>query len=199
MENRMRWPLRLIKRIREVWSDKPLFVRISGTEWVGGEQDEHGNWLSWGLEQSKIFTREVQKIGVDLIDVSSGGNYHKQEIPTVPGYQVSPTSRSVAVTRSNCMFLFIGLSRRWYQEGRSRDQGWRRRTYLRRQTSQRLFGGGQGGRHLPWSRVFEGSSLRPEGCSGTWNSSQLCSTVPTRLDALMEALASKHLIQLWSA
>ncbi|KAF9648496.1 FMN-linked oxidoreductase [Thelephora ganbajun] len=88
LENRMRWPLRLIKRVREAWSDKPLFVRISGTEWAGDERDGHGRWLSWGLEQSKIFTAEVQKIGVDLIDVSSGGNYPKQEIPTTPGYQV---------------------------------------------------------------------------------------------------------------
>ena len=88
LENRMRFPLRLIKRMREAWPDKPLFVRISGTEWGGDEQDEQGNWLSWGLEQSKIFTREVQKIGVDLIHVSSGGNYSKQKIPTGPGYQV---------------------------------------------------------------------------------------------------------------
>jgi len=88
LENRMRFPLRLIKRAREAWSDKPLFVRISGTEWAGEEQDEHGNWLTWGLEQSKVFTRELQKIGVDLIDVSSGGNYSKQELPTTPGYQV---------------------------------------------------------------------------------------------------------------
>ena len=88
LENRMRFPLRLIKRIREAWSDKPLFVRISGTEWAENEQDEQGNWLSWGLEQSKIFTREVQKIGVDLVHVSSGGNYSKQKIPTGLGYQV---------------------------------------------------------------------------------------------------------------
>ena len=97
LENRMRWPLRLVKRIREVWSDKPLFVRISGTEWAGEEQDEHGNWLSWGIEQSKTFTAELQKIGVDLVDVSSGGNYSKQKIPTGPGYQVCPISPSMTV------------------------------------------------------------------------------------------------------
>ncbi|KAF9786184.1 FMN-linked oxidoreductase [Thelephora terrestris] len=88
LENRMRWPLRLIKRIREAWSDKPLFVRISGTEYAGDEQDGDGKWLSWGLEQSKIFSTELQKIGVDLVDVSSGGNYSKQKISAFPGYQV---------------------------------------------------------------------------------------------------------------
>ena len=108
LENRMRFPLRLIKRIREAWSDKPLFVRISGTEWAGDERDEQGNWLSWGLEQSKIFTREVQKIGVDLIHVSSGGNYSEQKIPTGPGYQVCLILCSRMVRRSN-----LGTCRRF--------------------------------------------------------------------------------------
>jgi 2,4-dienoyl-CoA reductase-like NADH-dependent reductase (Old Yellow Enzyme family) len=89
LENRMRFPLRLIKRMREAWPDgKPFLVRISGTEWAGDERDEQGSWLAWGLEQSKIFTREVQKIGVDLIHISSGANYAKQKIPIGPGYQV---------------------------------------------------------------------------------------------------------------
>ena len=98
LENRMRFPLRLIKRMREAWPDKPFLVRISGTEWAGDERDERGNWLSWGLEQSKIFTREVQKIGVDLIHISSGGNYSEQQIPISPGYQVCLFLRSRMVT-----------------------------------------------------------------------------------------------------
>ena len=102
LENRMRWPIRLTKRIREAWPDKPLFVRISGTEWAGDERDEHGNWLSWGIEQSKIFTTEMQKIGVDLVDISSGGNYVKQKIPVGPGFQVRPVPPSMVVTYSNC-------------------------------------------------------------------------------------------------
>ena len=93
LENRMRWPLQLIRRIRVAWSDRPLFVRISGTEYAGDERDERGKWLSWGLEQSKIFAAESQKIGVDLIDVSSGGNYSKQKISASPGYQVCPAPR----------------------------------------------------------------------------------------------------------
>jgi len=132
LENRMRWPLRLIKRAREAWSDKPLFVRISGTEWAGDEQDEHGNWLSWGLEQSKIFTREMQEIGVDLVDVSSGGNYLKQEIPITPGYQVCLTSCSADATWGDCISPLIGLPRRWHKEGHSGNQGRCRRTHLRR-------------------------------------------------------------------
>jgi len=88
LDNRMRWPLQLIRRVRKAWSGKPLFVRISGTEYAGDERDERGKWLSWGLEQSKLFAAELQKIGVDLIDVSSGGNYSKQKISAFLGYQV---------------------------------------------------------------------------------------------------------------
>ena len=108
LENRMRWPLRLIKKVREAWSDKPLFVRISGTEWAGDERDEQGNWISWGIEQSKIFSAEMQKIGVDLIDVSSGGNYHEQKIPVGPGYQVCRAPCSTRVTRSKRTMLSTG-------------------------------------------------------------------------------------------
>jgi 2,4-dienoyl-CoA reductase-like NADH-dependent reductase (Old Yellow Enzyme family) len=132
LENRMRWPLRLMKRVRETWSDKPLFVRINGTEWAGDEKDEHGGWRSWGLEQTKIFTRELQKIGVDLIDVSSGGNYPEQTIQAASGYQVCSVPRPMIVTRRN----FISLSTGWpcprYQEGRSRDKGRGRRAHHRR-------------------------------------------------------------------
>lgn len=42
--------------------------------------------VEFGAEQD--LTKEIQKIEVDLVDVSSGGNHPKQEIPTVPGYQV---------------------------------------------------------------------------------------------------------------
>ena len=108
LENRMRWPLRLMKRVREAWSDKPLFVRINGTEWVGDEKDEHGNWRSWGLEQTKIFTRELQKIGVDLIDVSSGGNHPNQTIQTAPGYQVCSILHLLIMTRRDFIPLLIG-------------------------------------------------------------------------------------------
>lgn len=90
LENRIRWPLRVVERLRKVWSDKPLFVRISATEWAEfPEKDENGEWRQWSIEQSKIFVGELKKLGVDLIDCSTGGNWSKQNIPVGPGYQVS--------------------------------------------------------------------------------------------------------------
>jgi len=89
LENRMRFPLRVIKRIRQVWLDKPLFVRIIGTEWADGEEkDKNGLWRNWGIEQSTIFAGEMKKLGVDLVHMTSGGNWEKQKIDVKPGYQI---------------------------------------------------------------------------------------------------------------
>ncbi|EMD41900.1 hypothetical protein CERSUDRAFT_110453 [Gelatoporia subvermispora B] len=88
LENRLRWPLRVISRCREAWS-KPLFVRISATDWAEGpEKGPDGEWKQWGIEQSKIFLEEMQNLGVDLVDCSTGGNWVKQKITVGPGYQV---------------------------------------------------------------------------------------------------------------
>ncbi|TFY83786.1 hypothetical protein EWM64_g219 [Hericium alpestre] len=88
LENRMRYPLQIAKACRAAW-DKPLFFRISASDWAEfPEKDDNGQWKQWGIEQSKIFVGELQKIGIDLIDTSSGGLWAQQKIPLVPGYQV---------------------------------------------------------------------------------------------------------------
>ncbi|GGF46426.1 FMN oxidoreductase [Marmoricola endophyticus] len=56
----------------------PLLVRISGTEWTDG---------GWDLDQSVDLARRLREDGVDLVDVSSGGNV-AADIPVGPGYQV---------------------------------------------------------------------------------------------------------------
>ena len=79
----------MVKAIRAVWEDKPLFVRLSASDWAEGpEKDSDGKWLQWGIEQTILLTGELKKLGVDLIDVSFGGNWAAQEIPVEPGYQV---------------------------------------------------------------------------------------------------------------
>ncbi|GAA5874982.1 hypothetical protein JCM8547_002141 [Rhodosporidiobolus lusitaniae] len=91
LEDRLRHPLELISLVRAAWPDhKPLFMRISGTEWhpAGEKHEKTGEWISWGIEQSKFLVREAVKFGVDLIDVSSGGNASDQAIKTGPLYQV---------------------------------------------------------------------------------------------------------------
>jgi 2,4-dienoyl-CoA reductase-like NADH-dependent reductase (Old Yellow Enzyme family) len=80
LDNRMRFPLRIVHSVREVWpSDLPVFVRISGVDWVDG---------GWDLEQSIELSKQLKLLGVDLIDVSSGGLLANAKIPVTPGYQV---------------------------------------------------------------------------------------------------------------
>jgi len=78
-ENRIRLPLLVVKTVREVWpADRPIFVRISATDWA-----EHG----WDLQQSVELSRRLKEVGVDLVDVSSGGAVPNVPIPFGPGYQ----------------------------------------------------------------------------------------------------------------
>jgi 2,4-dienoyl-CoA reductase-like NADH-dependent reductase (Old Yellow Enzyme family) len=91
-ENRTRFLLRVVKAVRAAWAERPLFVRLSATDWASGpEKDADGKWLQWGIEQTVLLAGELKKLGVDLIDVSSGGNWAAQKIPVVPGYQVRPS------------------------------------------------------------------------------------------------------------
>ncbi|KAJ7897040.1 NADH:flavin oxidoreductase 2 [Mycena olivaceomarginata] len=87
LENRLRFPTRILERIRSEWKDKPLFVRISATDWADGpEKSEDGTWLQWGIEQSNAWVDKLLSLGViDLLDVSSGGNWAKQKISPVAG------------------------------------------------------------------------------------------------------------------
>jgi 2,4-dienoyl-CoA reductase-like NADH-dependent reductase (Old Yellow Enzyme family) len=86
LENRMRLPLDVVRRMRETIPDSlPLFVRISATDWAEG---------GWDLDQSIEFARRAREAGVDLIDVSSGGLVPRARIPVAPGYQV-PLARCI--------------------------------------------------------------------------------------------------------
>jgi 2,4-dienoyl-CoA reductase-like NADH-dependent reductase (Old Yellow Enzyme family) len=88
LENRLRFPLEVIRTVRAAW-DKPLFLRFSATDWAETEKNESGEWVSWGIEQSVELSRRAQAEGVDLVDVSSGGNYVKQTINVGRNYQAS--------------------------------------------------------------------------------------------------------------
>lgn len=87
-ENRIRLLLEVAEVIREVWPrERPLFVRISATDWTEG---------GWDLPQSVRLAEVLRERGVDLIDVSSGGNVAAAHIPVGPGYQ---TQFSEAIRR----------------------------------------------------------------------------------------------------
>lgn len=84
--NRSRLVREVIAAVRDVWpSEWPLWLRVSATDWAG----EGG----WDVEQSIELARQVKSLGVDLIDVSSGGLLPHVKIPLAPGYQVPFAAR----------------------------------------------------------------------------------------------------------
>ncbi|WP_069762549.1 NADH:flavin oxidoreductase/NADH oxidase [Streptomyces sp. LUP47B] len=90
-ENRTRFALEVVDAVREVWpDDKPLFFRISATDWL-----EEGGWTP---DDTVRFARDLQAHGIDLLDVSTGGNASGVRIPVGPGYQVPFAARVKAET-----------------------------------------------------------------------------------------------------
>lgn len=84
-ENRTRFLREVVQAVREVIPEgDSLWVRISATDWV-----EHG----WDIEQSVALSDKLKTLGVDVIDVSSGGTVPGAKIPTAPGYQVAFADR----------------------------------------------------------------------------------------------------------
>ncbi|KAJ7751311.1 hypothetical protein DFH07DRAFT_826841 [Mycena maculata] len=110
LENRLRFPMRILRRVRQVWGDKLLFVRISATDWAEGpEKAEDGTWLQWGVEQSNLFVDKMLEAGVvDLLDVSSGGNWASQKIPVAHGYQV-PFAEAIKKAHPSLIISTVGL------------------------------------------------------------------------------------------
>ena len=85
-ENRVRLLLEVVADIREVWPrERPLFVRISATDWTEG---------GWELPDSVRLGALLRERSVDLIDVSSGGNVAAARVPVGPGYQ-TPFSAAI--------------------------------------------------------------------------------------------------------
>ncbi len=85
-DHRVRLTIEVAQAIRSVWpTSKPLFVRISATDWAAG---------GWDLPSSIELARRMVGAGVDVVDCSSGGLTPLQEVRPGPGYQV-PFSEAI--------------------------------------------------------------------------------------------------------
>ncbi len=79
-ENRTRFVLEVTRAVRGEWPEElPVWVRLSATDWADG---------GWDVEQTVRLSAQLRELGVDLIDVSSGGVVPWQKIALGPGYQV---------------------------------------------------------------------------------------------------------------
>jgi 2,4-dienoyl-CoA reductase-like NADH-dependent reductase (Old Yellow Enzyme family) len=80
LENRMRFPLEVFDAVREAFpSDRPVWARVSATDWVPG---------GWDIDGTIALTRALKSRGCAAIHVSSGGVSPQQVITLGPGYQV---------------------------------------------------------------------------------------------------------------
>jgi 2,4-dienoyl-CoA reductase-like NADH-dependent reductase (Old Yellow Enzyme family) len=86
LANRMRFPLEVFDAVRAAFpADRPVTVRVSGTDWVEG---------GWDIAQTVAYAQALEARGCSVIHVSSGGLDPRQDIPVGPGYQV-PLARAV--------------------------------------------------------------------------------------------------------
>jgi anthraniloyl-CoA monooxygenase len=69
LANRARFPLAVVEAVRAAWpADKPLFVRLSATDWF----DDEGRGFT--LDEAVQVAKWLKERGVDVLDVSSAGN-----------------------------------------------------------------------------------------------------------------------------
>ena len=92
-ENRIRLLVETVEAVRREWpQDRPVFVRMSATDWAEG---------GWGIDESVALAHVLKQSGVDLIDVSSGGIIPAQKSRWDPAtrYRLRSESGARAVLR----------------------------------------------------------------------------------------------------
>ncbi|HKX45794.1 MAG TPA: FAD-dependent monooxygenase [Planctomycetota bacterium] len=84
LANRARYPLEVLEAVRAQWpEDRPLFVRLSATDWL-----EHEPGAGITLAESVELARWLAERGCDVVDVSSAGNTPDSEVVYGRMYQV---------------------------------------------------------------------------------------------------------------
>jgi 2,4-dienoyl-CoA reductase-like NADH-dependent reductase (Old Yellow Enzyme family) len=89
-QNRTRLLLQVVDAVRAAWpAHLPVFVRVSATDWADG---------GWTPDESVALARLLPARGVDLVDVSSGGQVPNAVIPLGPAFQTPFAARIRAET-----------------------------------------------------------------------------------------------------
>ncbi|KGO47439.1 Aldolase-type TIM barrel [Penicillium expansum] len=87
-ENRTRFLREVAAAIRAVVpSGMPLFLRISATDWLENQTVAAGTG-SWDIASSIQLAKLLPDLGIDFLDVSSGGNHRSQRIEPHTNYQI---------------------------------------------------------------------------------------------------------------
>lgn len=65
LENRMRFPLEVVRAVKELVGDFPVGYRLTADEWIPG---------GFAIEEAVIFASELEKAGITYISVMTGSN-----------------------------------------------------------------------------------------------------------------------------
>ncbi|KAK6608693.1 NADPH dehydrogenase C23G7.10c 3 [Botrytis cinerea] len=100
-ENRTRVVLEIVDRTRQIMpKNMPLFFRVSGSEWLEHLAPEP----SWDIQESIKLAKILATRGVDVLDVSSGGNDPRQKIKGGPAYQ-TPFARQIKLAVGDSLLV----------------------------------------------------------------------------------------------
>lgn len=97
-ENRIRFATELVAAIKPEITTQSLWIRISATDWAEG---------GWNIEESVKLAKILKEMGVEVIDVSSGGAVRHQNITSGPNYQVP--FAEIIKKQSNLITGTVGL------------------------------------------------------------------------------------------
>jgi 2,4-dienoyl-CoA reductase-like NADH-dependent reductase (Old Yellow Enzyme family) len=91
-QGRIRFALEVVDAVRAVWpGELPVFFRVSATDWLAeNPADDREGWTS---DDTVRLAKELQAHGVDLMDITTGGNTPDPRIEVRPGYQVPFATR----------------------------------------------------------------------------------------------------------
>lgn len=113
-ENRTRLLLDILSAVRAVIPGKmPLFVRLSGEDWM--THTKIGKELgTWDEESAIRLAKLLPKFGVDLVDISSGGNCYEAEYNVFDGGEkhtaiASRVKTALLEAKSNLLVGTVGL------------------------------------------------------------------------------------------
>ena len=84
-ENRTRLVREVVAAVRAEWPEHlPLMIRLSATDWLD---------QGWNPDETVELCRLLKALGVDLVDVSTGGLSPAAQIPAGPGFQTGFAAR----------------------------------------------------------------------------------------------------------
>lgn len=107
-ENRVRLALELVEATRMIIpKGMPLFVRISATDWLDTNPEWRGG-PSWTIDESVKLAKLLAERGVDVLDVSTGGNHAQQKVIGGPGYQAPFAKKIKAAVQSSMLVSSVG-------------------------------------------------------------------------------------------